>query len=68
MTGERDAGRGAAAGDGASGTGDPSDEEGRVRRLDRATVDRIAAGEVVTRPARVVGELVDKALDAGASR
>ena len=41
---------------------------GEVRRLDPATVDRIAAGEVVTRPARVVGELVDNALDAGASR
>ncbi|KOX98107.1 DNA mismatch repair endonuclease MutL [Halorubrum tropicale] len=68
MTGERDAARGAAGGDGASGAGDPGDEEGRVRRLDRATVDRIAAGEVVTRPARVVGELVDNALDAGASR
>ncbi|QKG93136.1 ATP-binding protein [Halorubrum salinarum] len=68
MTGERDAGRGAAGGDGASGAGDPGDEEGRVRRLDQETVDRIAAGEVVTRPARVVGELVDNALDAGASR
>ncbi|MGQ3329284.1 DNA mismatch repair endonuclease MutL [Halorubrum sp. FL23] len=42
--------------------------EDRVRRLDPATVDRIAAGEVVTRPARVVGELIDNALDAGASR
>ena len=44
--------------------GDPD----AVRRLDPATVDRIAAGEVITRPARVVAELVDNALDAGASR
>ncbi|OTE98711.1 MULTISPECIES: DNA mismatch repair endonuclease MutL [unclassified Halorubrum] len=62
MTGERDGERGR------SGTGDRSKSESRVRRLDPATVDRIAAGEVVTRPARVVGELVDNALDAGASR
>ncbi|MEZ3162764.1 DNA mismatch repair endonuclease MutL [Halorubrum sp. RMP-47] len=62
MTGERDRGRGASEVDG------PTDDAERVRRLDRATIDRVAAGEVVTRPARVVGELVDNALDASASR